>query len=187
MSHCLRDAAWARVFERNRAIPQKQHNCATFVASKLRVGDLRRLVNSHWFQLGRAAVGWCAAPQRRPAETTKHNTRMVGFFFFISNIQAAFTSKVWEIFHWLTLWQLTHNSQQHIHSLQWKVTEKRTACKYSIWKIYLGFNGQWFKSHVEMTHLGWTNLTQWSVCKAVGNTIRRLTVTIMNLYSSVYI
>lgn len=110
-----------------------------------------------------------------------------GFYSFISNIQAAFTptSKVWENFHWLTLWQLTHNSQQHIHSLQWKVTEKHTACKYSIWKIYLGFNVQWFKSRViKMTHLGLTNLSQWSVCKAVGGTIRRLTVSVMNLYSS---
>lgn len=98
MSHCLWDAAWTCVFERKWAIPQKQHNCATFVASKLRVGNISRLINSYWFQLGRAVAGHFTAPQRHTVVKTKYNTDIVDFslLFQIYRATAAFTSKVWQ-------------------------------------------------------------------------------------------
>ncbi len=142
------------MFERNWAFPQKQRNCARFVASKLRVGNLRRLINSSWFQLGRAVVSRCAAPQRHAVVKTKHNTDVVGFslLFQIYRATAAFTSTSKSTLAYtlvaMAAHTLTHTQQPATYSF---FTTKAHRHAYSVqiqyMKIYPELtvdHGQWF-------------------------------------------
>lgn len=88
------------------AIPQKQNNCATFVASKLAAGNVLTPNTVNSFQLGRATRLHSAALWREWSITL---TRWVFCFPFISNIRGygVVFINIWSMttFHWFALWQ----------------------------------------------------------------------------------
>lgn len=142
------DAARTCVFERSRAIPQKQHNCVRFVVSKLRAGNYRkRFINTYWFQLGRALMGPVLRLHSATVWWKQSKSHILGFSLLF---QISCT----------TLQHHSHSHHQHKNiTLHWQLTftlfilynkgsQKRKTCKYStaykntsevLWIVCSGF------------------------------------------------